>query len=94
MPAGKPHCSLKKKSMALKLSESIHLLTTYKKMICGFMNFSHFFELQGHEYQEVSGKCCGQCRQFACVVTLDSYPAHVLKVTNNFANYIVHQNQV
>uniref|UniRef100_A0A8C6XA66 Uncharacterized protein n=1 Tax=Naja naja TaxID=35670 RepID=A0A8C6XA66_NAJNA len=33
----------------------------------------------GHKYQEVSGQCCGRCVQFACVLTLDSYPAQVLK---------------
>ncbi|ETE58250.1 Mucin-5AC, partial [Ophiophagus hannah] len=31
----------------------------------------------GHKYQEVSGQCCGQCVQFACV--LDSHPDQVLK---------------
>ncbi|XP_026562220.1 mucin-5AC-like [Pseudonaja textilis] len=33
----------------------------------------------GHKYQKVSGQCCGRCVQFACVLTLDSYPAQVLK---------------
>ncbi|XP_070791147.1 LOW QUALITY PROTEIN: mucin-5AC [Pituophis catenifer annectens] len=33
----------------------------------------------GYEYQEVSGQCCGQCMQIACVLTLGSSPTQVIK---------------
>lgn len=55
------------------------------------MIFSHFSEPQGHKYQEVSGQCCGQCMLIACILTLDSSPAQVIKVSYNFANSPVQQ---
>uniref|UniRef100_A0A3B4XDX1 Mucin 5f n=1 Tax=Seriola lalandi dorsalis TaxID=1841481 RepID=A0A3B4XDX1_SERLL len=36
--------------------------------------------VQGYEYQNVPGQCCGKCVQTSCVVTLQNNSTHTLKV--------------